>query len=173
MLKEDLFRRLDRLDEDVSYLYDENIRFRLVIVGGSALVLQNYLSRSTLDIDALEVSREIYTLLDKYDINCRVNAYIFNFPYNFEDRLLKLSIGGRRIDIYTASLEDIVISKLYSIRLKDIQDIENESILNNLDWNLLDKLASDENETKCSALNTRTYSEFKQSYDEYRRRFCK
>lgn len=173
MLKEDLFRRLDRLDEDVSYLYDENIRFRLVIVGGSALVLQDYLSRSTLDIDSLEVSREIYSLLDTYDINCRVNAYIFNFPYNFEDRLLKLSIGGRRIDIFTASLEDIVISKLYSIRLKDMQDIENESILNNLDWNLLDKLANDENEAKCSALNTRTYSEFKQSYEEYRRRFCK
>jgi len=146
MLKEDLFRRLDRLDEDVSYLYDENVRFRLVIVGGSALVLQDYLSRSTLDIDALEVSREIYTLLDKYDIDCRVNAYVFNFPYNFEDRLLKLDVGGRRIDIFTASLEDIVISKLYSIRPQDIQDIENKVILDNLDWDLLDKLANDENE---------------------------
>jgi len=173
MLKEDLLIRLDRLDEDVSYLYDENVRFRLVIVGGSALVLQDYLSRATFDIDAIEVSREIYTLLDKYDIDCRVNAYVFNFPYNFEDRLLKLDVGGRRIDIFTASLEDIVISKLYSIRPQDIQDIENKVVLDNLDWDLLEKLANDENEAKCSTLNTRTYSEFKQSYDEYRRRFCK
>lgn len=47
------------------------------------------------------------------------------------------------------------------------------SRLDNLDWDLLDKLANDENEAKCSALNTRTYSEFKQSYDDYKRRFSK
>lgn len=97
-------------------------------------MLQDYLIRSTFDIDALEVSRGIYTLLDKYDINCRVNAYVCNFPHNFQDRMLKLKVGGRRIDIFTASLEDIVISKLYSIRPQDIQDIENVNIWDNLNW---------------------------------------
>lgn len=71
------------------------------------------------------------------------------------------------------SLEDIVISKLYSNRLKDKIDIENDNVLNELNWELLDILVNDEMEVKASSLNNRTYSELKQSYEEYKRRFKK
>lgn len=101
MIKEDLLSRLDRLDEDSSYVFSEENRFKIVIVGGCALVLQDYIKRSTHDIDALLVSKELTGILSKYDIDIRVSAYSCNFPYNFEDRLLKLDIGGRRIDFYT------------------------------------------------------------------------
>lgn len=173
MIKTDLLSRLDRLDEDSSYMFSEESRFKIVIVGGSALVLQDYIKRSTYDIDALLVSKELTGILSKYNIDIRVSAYSCNFPYNFEDRLLKLDIGGRRIDFYTVSLEDIVISKLYSNRLKDKIDIENDNVLNELNWELLDILVNDEMEVKASSLNNRTYSELKQSYEEYKRRFKK
>jgi len=85
----------------------------------------------------------------------------------------KIEIGGRRIDFYAVSLEDIVISKLYSHRSIDQHDIENETILNAINWETLDRIALDENETKLSSLNDRTYSEFIQSYEDYKRRHRK
>jgi len=173
MNKQDILSRLDLLDEDTSYIFSENIRFRMVIVGGSALLLNEFIERSTYDIDVLIVSCELVQLLSKYDIDNRTSIYLFNFPYNFEDRLVKLDIGGRRIDFYTVSLEDIVISKLYSSRVKDSIDIENELVLIHLDWELIDKIIMDENEVKASSLNDRTFSELFHSYEEFKRRFKK
>jgi len=173
MQRNELLNRLERLDEDASLIFESDKRFRLVIVGGGALVVQKYLNRATNDIDALDVSTEINNLLTKYDINSRVKAYLCNFPYNYEDRMVKIEIGGRRIDFYAVSLEDIVISKLYSNRSIDLHDIENETILNAINWETLDRIALDENETKLSSLNDRTYSEFRQSYEDYKRRHYK
>lgn len=145
----------------------------MVIVGGSALLLNDYIERSTYDIDALIVSNELCQLLSKYDIDTRVSTYLFNFPYNFEDRLVKLDIGGRRIDFFTASLEDIVISKLYSSRVKDSIDIESKLVLIHLDWELIDRIIMDGNEVWASSLNDRTFSELIHSYEEFKRRFKK
>lgn len=136
MQNSDLLDRLDRLDEDASLLFSKEDRLFLVIVGGSALVLQKMLKRSTDDIDALEISSKLNGLIERYDINTRVATYISNFPYNFMDRIVKIEVGGRIIDFYTASLEDIVISKLYSNREKDKLDIENEDVLNSIDWDI-------------------------------------
>ena len=69
--KEDLLERLARLDEDVDLLFDDDRQFKMVIVGGSALILLETITRATLDIDALDVSPEIVDLLEKYDINTR------------------------------------------------------------------------------------------------------
>ena len=85
MLQDDLLKRLERLDEDAYLLYPGEDRFRLVIVGGSALILLEVISRSTLDIDTIHVSREIRGLLERYDINCDVQTYINNFLYNYEE----------------------------------------------------------------------------------------
>ena len=69
--REDLLERLNRLDEDADLLLDsdDDRRFRLVIAGGSALILLETITRATHDIDALDVSPEIVSLLRKYDIN--------------------------------------------------------------------------------------------------------
>ena len=167
---DELLGRLMRLDEDAALLFDTNERFHLVIVGGGALILLEHIVRATHDIDAISVSKELLELLDKYDINCRVQTYINNFPYNYEDRLVPLPIKGKKIDFFTASLEDIVIAKLYSVRKTDQADIEADSVLENLDWALLEKLALDEGEARASALNERNYAEFRANYDEYTRR---
>ncbi len=87
MILDDLRKRLERLDEDTDPMIDNNDRYQMVIVGGSAFILLGKLTRATHDIDALSVPKELYSLLGKYDINTDVEAYIDNFPYNFQDRL--------------------------------------------------------------------------------------
>ena len=43
------------------------------------------ISRSTHDLDALDVSSQLRGLLSRYDINCNVQAFINNYPYNYEE----------------------------------------------------------------------------------------
>ena len=170
--KEDLMERLARLDEDADLLFDDDRRFRMIIVGGSALILLEAITRATLDIDALDVSREIVDLLEKYDINTHVGTFVNNFPYNYEDRIVPVGIEGKRIDFYTASLEDIVIAKLYSGRATDKQDIIDPGVLAAIDWERLEYLATAEDEARASALNDFRYEEFLDSYREYVERWC-
>ncbi len=79
-MHDDLIERLRRLDEDAELIFDDDQHFRMVIVGGSALILLEAVSRATHDIDALDVSPQILGLLEKYDINTNVGTYINNFP---------------------------------------------------------------------------------------------
>lgn len=167
----DLVERLLRLDEDAGLLFDDERRFSIIIVGGSGLILLEAIPRATHDIDALGVSPELKGLLERYDINCRVQTYINNFPYNYEDRLVLLPIHGEKIDFYTASLEDIVIAKLYSYRETDRQDILHPDVLSRMDWQQLEHLALAEDEARSSALNDRAYQEFLYNYQEYVRRY--
>lgn len=81
----DLRERLFRLDEDADLLLEPTEHYRVIIVGGSALILMGRLSRATHDIDALSVPFQLYDLLGKYDMNTHAETYINNFPYNFED----------------------------------------------------------------------------------------
>ena len=171
MDRNDILDRLDKLDMEAFTTIDTPFMYRMIIVGGSGLVLLETITRSTQDIDALEASPEIRHLLGKYDANLRVSTYINNFPYNFEDRLHKLPVGGRKVVFYTASLEDIVIAKLYSFRDTDRQDLISKEVLQNLDWELLRHLASDPNEAKASALNERAYQDFLYDYEQYVRMY--
>lgn len=171
ILKQDMIQRLRRLDEEAALLFEDEERFHLVIVGGGALVLMECLTRATYDIDALNASRKIKGLLEKYDINCDVQTYINNFPYNYEDRLLKLDIEGKKIDFFMASLEDIVIAKLFSYRDTDFADLESETVLRRLDWMKLQTLAENPSEVRNNVLNERCYLDFKYNYDAYVRRY--
>lgn len=171
MKREDMLQRLLALDEEASLLYPDAERIHMVIVGGGALVLMEYISRSTHDIDVLSVSHRIQELMLKYDMNTQVQSYINNFPYNYEDRLRQVPLHGRIIDFYTASLEDIVIAKLYSYRDTDLSDISSPTIIEAIDWDLLEHLATAEDEARASALNDFRYREFLDRYREYVRRY--
>ena len=169
--RDDLLERLSRLDEDADLLFDDDRRFKMVIVGGSALILLETITRATSDIDALDVSPEIVDLLEKYDINTRVGTFTNNFPYNYDERLVPVRLAGRRIDFYTASLEDNVIAKLYSGRATDVQDIIDPNVLREIDWDRLEHLATAEDEAKASSLNETQYKEFLDSYQTYKERW--
>ena len=60
MILDDLRKRLERLDEDADLLIDNDDRYQMVIVGGSAFILLGKLTRATHDIDALSVPKELY-----------------------------------------------------------------------------------------------------------------
>ena len=51
MILDDLRKRLERLDEDADLMIDNNDRYQMVIVGGSAFILLGKLTRATHDID--------------------------------------------------------------------------------------------------------------------------
>ena len=172
MMRDDLIQRLKDLDEEASLLFGEAERLHMVIVGGGALILMELLPRATHDIDVLDSSRKLHSLMESYDINTRVQTYINNFPYNYVDRLVPLSdIQGKIIDFYTASLEDIVIAKLYSYRGTDHADITDPKVLRAIDWDRLHELATAEDEAKQSALNDRLYRQFLYDFEEYERTY--
>lgn len=171
MMRDDMLKRLDELDEEASLLFDSSKRFHLIIVGGGALILMEYLTRSTHDIDVIDVSVQLQDLLTSYDINSNVKTYVDNFPYNYEDRMKKLDVGGRIIDFYTASLEDIVIAKLHSYRDTDFHDVTDPAIVSGLDWDLLHELATSEDEFAGSALSRRAREEFLISFNRYEKEY--
>ena len=141
--KTDIIKRLLQVDKDMCLLDSSSDIFTCVIVGGSALVLLNKIYRSTHDIDSIDASNEIKPLLDAYNINMNVNAYRVNFPDNYLDRIIKVDIPTTKVNFYTLSLEDLVVSKLCSMREKDIEDLENELVYKSLNWELLDELIED------------------------------
>ena len=168
LYKDDILDRIKYLDEDVDSVFDGDGRFRVIIVGGGALVLRDYLSRATEDIDVLSADSRLYELMRAYDMNGYVNAYINCFPYNYEDRI-DLIWSGSRVDYYTASLEDIVIAKLCSNRADDLSDIE--LVAHMVDWKTLESLALDEYEIKASSMNESRYLDFLDSYERFVGRF--
>ena len=159
----ELIERLKRLDEDAALLSENYENLKLVIVGGSALILMNYITRATHDIDVVYCSPELRELMEKYNINDRVQAYINNFPYNFEDRFVRMNIETKVIEYYTASLEDIVIAKLCSHRRTDREDILQPFVIDNVNWDKLEKLSE---ELKMSILNDSNYADFVYRYTE-------
>ena len=165
--KDEILRRLKSLDEDAGLLFDNAEHFKLIIVGGGALILQEYISRATHDIDVISVSEPLKELLARYDINCQVLAFLDTFSNDYESRAKRI-LKGERIEFFTAALEDIVIAKLHAMRDTDKLDIEVEAIVSRLDWKLLDTLAKNIEE---SSLNERRYKEFRYFYDDYVRRF--
>jgi hypothetical protein len=156
------------MDERISLLYPSEIKFRMIIVGGSALILRSIISRATSDIDVVMADNRLVEIMTQYDMNGRVNAYLGNFPLNFEDRIV-LVYSGKNIDYYTASLEDIVISKLCSSRPRDLDDVIEVAPF--IDWEKLDHLAMDEGELKSNVLNERVYKDFLSDYNDFVRRY--
>lgn len=163
--REELESRLRDFDRAVSLLHPGQT-FRLVLVGGGAMVLLGCLARSTTDLDALSVPRQLVSLMTKYDINCRVVAYLDHFAYNLEDRLVPLGLGTTAVECYSASLEDVVASKLYSERDSDAHDVRRPEVLAMVDWVRLAEVAED---MRDSRMNDRRYEQFLHNYREYRR----
>ncbi len=165
--REELEDRLREFDRAVALLYPGR-RFRLVLVGGGAMVLLGCLTRSTADLDALQAPRELVSLMAEYDINCRVAAYLDHFAYNLEDRIVPLDLETTSLECYSASLEDVVASKLYSDRDVDARDVRRSEVLEVLDWQRLAEVADD---MRDSRMNDRRYQQFLHSYREYRREY--
>ena len=136
------------------------------------MVLSEVLFRQTVDIDVVgTVYHELSPLMEKYDINSRINAFSDCLPYNYEDRLVKLELGTKRIYYYILSLEDLVVLKLFSPREKDRADITSESVLSKIDWHKLDQIVT--NGELDNWFDRRKYDLFLEKYNEYVREYKK
>ena len=101
MMRDDLIQRLKDLDEEASLLFGEAERLHMVIVGGGALILMELLPRATHDIDVLDSSRKLHSLMESYDINTRVQTYINNFPITMRTGLYLCRISKERLSTST------------------------------------------------------------------------
>lgn len=164
MKTNDLYNRLLLLDEEASLLFDDNERFYCIIVGGSALMLLGYINRATHDIDSIDCHKKLIPIIEKYDINMQVRAHLDCFPEDYAKRIKKLDLPTNKIDYYTLSLEDLIISKLLAGRSTDIFDIGSDAVVRDLDFQKLDKLVQ---AILPDLLNDRVRSEFEYVYNEY------
>ena len=170
MKTNDLFNRLLMLDEEASLRYDDEERYYCIIVGGSALMLLGYIRRATHDIDSIDCHIKLMPIIEKYDINMQVRAHLDCFPEDYSERIKKLNLPTKKIDYYTLSLEDLVISKLLAGRSTDMFDIGSAEIIRDLDFDILDELAK---AITPDLLNDRVRSEFEYTYNEFRRLYRK
>lgn len=169
--KEELYEQLLGLDNDITMSLDLPQKCIIVIVGGAGMLALGAITRRTQDIDALSVSENINDFLEARGVNTHVNAYFDYFPYNYEDRLVKIELDTSSIDFYTASLEDIVISKLHSPRDKDYNDITSEGTLSQINWDILHNIAT--NPSESNVLSDFRYREFLDKFKEYERKYRK
>ena len=137
----DLESRLLMLYEEANLIYNDNEKLYCIIVGGSALMLLGYINRATHDIDSIDCHHKLIGLIEKYDINMQVRAHLDCFPEDYAERIKKLDIQTKKIDYYTLSLEDLVISKLLAGRSTDVFDIRSDEIIRDLDFAKLAILA--------------------------------
>ena len=107
-------------------------------------------------------------MLEAYNINMNVKAYLTNFPDDYRERLVPVDIETRKVKFFTVSTEDLVVSKLCAGRDKDIEGIEVDEVTKHLNWDLLDSLIDD----VCYGLLTE-YDEriLRAKYADYKERF--
>ncbi|MCL2530271.1 MAG: DUF6036 family nucleotidyltransferase [Coriobacteriia bacterium] len=152
--KEEIKKSLLDFDEMSGELLEKgDPKPKVVIVGGGAFILNDKTPRMTCDIDVLCPPSMLSGILDINNMNQRVNAYIDSFPYNFEDRLIKVDLGDTNCEYYTPSLEDLVVSKLYGLRPNDMSDLTSKETLESINWELLDYLVFDRDEVFANALS--------------------
>lgn len=162
--RERLLETLGQFDRAVALEFPD-CAFELVLVGGGALVLLGVLSRPTDDLDAVRFPAELQPLMEQFDLSGRVIAYENHFPYNFEDRLVPVDFAYRAVRCSTASLEDLVVSKLYSDRDADASDIREPDVLKTLDW---ERLAMAVQEAEMSRLGDRRHRNMLHNYEAFR-----
>lgn len=87
-----------------------------------------------------------------------------NFPYHYRERIQPFDINTKCLRFYRPSIEDLIVSKLYALRPKDVEDIQMIIKRNAYDKTLLDYCVSD---AKRSALNPHRYQEMLAMYHYY------
>jgi hypothetical protein len=127
-----LMKKIDA-EEIRSYLRDLGIRvtkrLRVEVGGSAALILPGYLCRNTDDVDIVdEVPDELrsqhevlHRLEDRYGLKL-AHFQRHYLPMHWEQRLHYLGSFGQ-LQIYLVDPYDVLLSKLFSIREKDLDDL--------------------------------------------------
>ena len=169
MNKKELIDKLLLADEEISMIYPSSPRINVVIGGGSVLIIQGLIDRQTPDIDTIGYYKGLESVFNKYEINSRMNAYSDCVAEKYEDRLIRIDLQTKTLDYYMLSVEDLVIMKLFSDRIKDYKDITEKTVLERIDWTLMQKIV-DDGELNYS-FDEKRYKRFLDKYNKYKREF--
>lgn len=144
-------------------------KIELCIAGSATQVFFLTDPRKTNDIDIIRNNYVLADLFKKYDMNTDIQySADENIPYDYIDRIIPIDIKTKSIKYYTISLEDYIIMKLMAYRLKDQHDLMNAELIKQIDWELLDELASKMDDV---FLNDRRRDEFLCIYNNFKERW--
>lgn len=165
-----LEQTLKNVDEEAFFELEPKTKLKMVIVGGGAFMLMHLTDRQmTRDIDMIEFSTSIETIIKRHpEFNSAAFAFERFLPDGWDSRLLKLDIDTEAIDFFVPCLEDLTVMKLYRNEDNDIEDLRSPKALEKLNWNLLDQLVHDERGADISCVSPREYRNMVISYDQYK-----
>lgn len=120
----------DRVRQFFEYLGQRaRVRERLDIAGSTALIVPGYLARRTEDVDIVgEIPKEIrenHQLLGELQQIFMLHLGFVQthyFPMGWQERAHYLDRFGS-LDVYLLDVYDVFLSKLFSRRIKDVQDM--------------------------------------------------
>ncbi len=125
-----LIKVLQELDKQVTYHY------KIIIVGGAAMIMHFGATRVTRDIDAIlvgdnlrEIKKAAKNVAEKYQLdndwlNDNVKGFAIVLPPDFNKRVTKLDIKLLNIEIFVLGLSEQLIMKIVALREQDLEDIE-------------------------------------------------
>jgi len=125
-----LINALKELDNEVATDY------KIVIVGGAAMIIHFGARRATRDVDAIvegdnlrEIRDASKRVADKFGLdhdwlNDSVKGFAIVLPPDFHRRITKLELGLRRIEIFVLGIAEQLIMKIVALREQDLEDIE-------------------------------------------------
>lgn len=96
----------------------------IYLLGGSACILADYLTRATTDFDLIDTGYPAHTgrllkILERFDL---LDYFVTPLPPDYMIRARKLT-ELQLLDIYVLAPEDIIVSKLSRYSEKDVHDI--------------------------------------------------
>lgn len=125
-----LISALKELDKQVTF------HFKIVIVGGAAMIIHFGATRVTRDVDAIvegDNFREIKSAsrivaekfqLDEEWLNDSVKGFASILPPDFHKRMTKLDLELRNIELFVLGIAEQLIMKIIALREQDLEDIE-------------------------------------------------
>ncbi len=110
--------------------------FRIVIVGGAAMIIHFGSTRATRDVDAIvegdnlreiknasKIVAETFHLNDDW-LNDSVKGFASILPPDFQKRITKLELDLKNLEIFVLGIAEQMIMKIVALREQDLEDIE-------------------------------------------------
>lgn len=125
-----LINALKELDKQVTY------HFKIVIVGGAAMIIHFGATRATRDVDAIvegdnlrEIKNASKIVAEKFQLdndwlNDSVKGFVNILPPDFHKRITKLELDLYNLEIFVLGISEQLIMKIVALREQDLEDIE-------------------------------------------------
>jgi len=125
-----LISALKELDRQVT------CHFKIVIVGGAAMIINFGSTRATRDIDAIfegdnlrEIKTAVKNVAEKFQLdddwlNDSVKGFANILPPDFQSRTIKLELNLYNIEVFVLGIAEQLIMKIVALREQDLEDID-------------------------------------------------